>query len=143
MIPSKKEIDEYKAKFQEIYAAVVWQHPEMLRLKARVDELLAENTRLVLENREYKQREQTLDEMLDNSGLCITDGSVYQKVADLMFTAQLKGAEESGVQEAIQVLFKALGWSSGGLGSAAIEIVKQRDEARENSLHEPSDLEED
>ena len=57
MIPSKKEIDEFKAKFEEIYAAVVWQHPEMLRLKARVDDLLAENTRLVLENRELRSRD--------------------------------------------------------------------------------------
>ena len=63
MIPTKKEIDEYKAKLEEIYVAVVWQHPEMLRLKARVDELLAENTRLVLKNREYKQR----DEARENS----------------------------------------------------------------------------
>lgn len=30
-------------------------HPEMVRLRARVDELLKENTRLVLENRELKK----------------------------------------------------------------------------------------
>jgi hypothetical protein len=42
----------------------------------------------------------------------------------------LEEAEQSSALEAMEVLFKALGWKSGGLGSAAIEIVKQRDGLR-------------
>jgi regulator of replication initiation timing len=55
MIPSKKEIEEYKSKFEQIYQATVGQHPDVKRLEARVDELLASNTALVLENRELKK----------------------------------------------------------------------------------------
>lgn len=40
------------------------------------------------------------------------------------------GYERSSAVEAVNVLFAALGWSSGGLGAAAIEIVEQRDALR-------------
>jgi hypothetical protein len=42
-------------------------------------------------------------------------------------TQELRAAELSSATGAVDVLFKALGWSSGGLTSAAIEIVTERD----------------
>ena len=47
-------------------------------------------------------------------------------------------AERSSTLEAVGVLFTALGWTSGGLGSAALEIVRQRDmwKQRYRELHD-------
>lgn len=53
--------------------------------------------------------------------------------ATALRTAELRDAEDSSAGEAVQVLFKFLGWSSGGLGAAAIETV-QRAEAAESAV---------
>lgn len=90
-----------ESNIQEILDYIKNEHPETVFLRARVDELLVSNTELVFENRELKGQ------------------------------LELRDMEDSSAGEAVEVLFKALKWNSGGLGSAAIEIVKQRDEAIE------------
>lgn len=52
------------------------------------------------------------------------------RIAKLEAELDLANAERSSASEAATVLLKALGWSSGGLGAAAIEIVAERDRAR-------------
>ena len=55
------------------------------------------------------------------------------QAAAALRAAELRDAEDSSADEAVQVLFKFLGWSSGGLGAAAIETV-QRAEAAEAAV---------
>ncbi len=53
--------------------------------------------------------------------------AALRRVDALQEELELAGHERSSATEAATVLLNALGWSSGGLGSAAIEIVRSRD----------------
>jgi len=128
-IPSKEEIAEIRAKFEEIYQAVVQNHPEMIRLRDRVDQLLRNNTDLVLENRTLKG---PINAICMDSGIRDIAGVCPEHGGDAcLINPHISHAERGSGLEAMQVLFKALGWNSGGLASAAIEIVEQRDRAFE------------
>jgi len=52
---------------------------------------------------------------------------------EILDRVTLQEAESSSAGEAVGVLFKALGWDSGGLGSAAIAIVARVDELLESN----------
>ena len=52
---------------------------------------------------------------------------------EILDRVTLQEVESSSAGEAVGVLFKALGWDSGGLGSAAIAIVARVDELLESN----------